>query len=430
MKAITAPLVDPRDRPAFLALFAVFMVFGTSMTIIGAALPRILADFNWSYLVAGTVLAANAIAYFSFTFIGGYLISAWGPKRTLVLGLATAATGLLFFAATPDPLVNILLGALIGVGQGFVEIAVNWSTLRLDRAHSGRPMNLMHGAFAVGAILGPLALGGVLQAGLDWISVYRGMAAIFAGLAMVVLFVALPVVTAPGTNAARTNAAGTNAPGTNAPGTNVGTTPTEPPHRLGRQPAYWLSFLALFFYVGVELGVSNWVAQYFVAVFAYPVTASALLVSLFWAGLLAGRFGVPLLAHGARQDMMLVWFSALATLSITGLSLLGFLPVTAMTHVAGLGLVFLSGLGCSIFYPAVITLLGMCFPLAQSRAIGFAATGGGVGAFLFPFLMSALAQGWGIRAGFATYAGFGVAMTLTAAGLAVSARRLVARPAS
>ena len=409
MQATPAPLVDPRDRPAFLALFAVFMVFGTSMTIIGAALPKILAEFNWSYLVAGTVLAANAISYFSFTFIGGYLISVWGPKRTLVLGLVTAAAGLLFFAATPDPLVNILLGALMGVGQGFVEIAVNWSTLRLDRAQSGRPMNLMHGAFAVGAILGPLALGGVLQAGLDWISVYRGMAAIFAGLALVVLFVALPVEGAAGVTAA-------------------GATATEKPHRLGRQPAYWLSFLALFFYVGVELGVSNWVAQYFVAVFAYPVTASALLVSLFWAGLLAGRFGVPLFFPKARQDVTLVWFSALATLSIAGLSLLGFLPVTGMTHVAGLALVFLSGLGCSVFYPAVITLLGLCFPQAQSRAIGFAATGGGVGAFLFPFLMSALAQGWGIRAGFATYAGFGVAMTLTAAGLAVSARRLVARP--
>ena len=48
MQATHASLVEPRDRPAFLALFAVFMVFGTSMTIIGAALPRILADFNWS----------------------------------------------------------------------------------------------------------------------------------------------------------------------------------------------------------------------------------------------------------------------------------------------------------------------------------------------------------------------------------------------
>lgn len=393
------PMIEPRDRLVFLVLFGVFTVFGTSMTIIGATLPKILATFGWIYLTAGTVLAANAVAYFSFTFIGGFLINWWGPKRTLVLGLVAAATGLLFFAATPDPMTNILLGALIGTGQGFVEITVNWSTLRLDRAQSGRPMNLMHGAFAIGAILGPLASAGLLHAGYDWITVYHGMAAVFAALAVLMVFVAMSF----------------------DPGSKAGSTAA--PQRLNRHPAYWLSFLALFFYVGVELGVSNWVAEYFVAVFAYPASSSALLVSLFWVGLLAGRFGVPLLYHGSRQDVTLLGFSLLATLSIAALSLLGFLPAGGLTQAVGLGLVLLSGLGCSVFYPIVITMLGNCFPQAQSQAIAFAATGGGVGAFLFPFLMSALSQGWGIRVGFATYAVFGVAMTLAALGLSLSANK-------
>ena len=81
---------------------------------------------------------------------------------------------------------------------------------------------------------------------------------------------------------------------------------------------------------------------------------------------------------------------------------------------------FLAGLGCSIYYPAVITLLGKCFPDVQSQVIGAAATGGGVGgAFIFPFLMSAIAQNWNIQAGFATYAVFAVAMTGVAAWLAI-----------
>ena len=393
------PLIDPRFRLIFLVLFAVFTIFGTSMTIIGAALPKILATFGWSYLVAGLVLAANAVAYFSFTFAGGSLIKHWGPKRTIVLGLFIAATGLLFFASTPDPLTNILLSALIGVGQGFVEITVNWSTLRLDTARTGRPMNLMHGAFAVGAILGPVALGLVLAAGLDWISVYHGMAAVFAGLGVVMVLVPMTFSQADPEAAV-----------------------SVPPTRLTAHPAYWLSFLALFFYVGVEIGVSNWLAEYFVSVFDYPAAQSAFLVSLFWVGLLAGRFGVPVFYHGPRQDLILVSFSAMATFAIAALSLLGFLPAGPLTTGLGMGLVFLAGLGSSIFYPMVISLLGNVFPQAQSQAIAFAATGGGVGAFVFPFLMSALAQGWGIRAGFATYAVFSVAMTLAAVGLTMAAR--------
>ncbi|MBC7740100.1 MAG: MFS transporter [Candidatus Saccharibacteria bacterium] len=392
------PLIEPRFRMMFAALFGVFMIFGMSMTIIGATLPKILSSFGWSYFVAGLVLAANAVAYFSFTFVGGYLIKYIGAKLTILIGLAVIAVGMLFFAATPDPLTNILLGAFLGMGQGFVEISVNWATLRLDTAKSGRPMNLMHGAFAVGAIIGPLALAGLLATGFDWVTVYRCMSAVFALLAVVIVL--LPMLLSTGEDAASPGDA-----------------------RISRHPAYWLSFLALFFYVGVELGVSNWVAEYFVSTLAYPAAKSGLLVSLFWAGLLAGRFGVPLLYHGQRQAVVLMSFSLLATLAIMGLSILSFLPAGDLTTEIGLGLVFLSGLGCSIFYPVVITLLGDVFPKAQSQAIAFAATGGGIGAFVFPFVMSALAQGWGLRVGFATYAVFGIAMTVAALGLALAARR-------
>ena len=54
------PLIESRLRTLFLVLFAVFALYGTSMTIIGATLPKILADFQWSYLAAGFVLGAGA----------------------------------------------------------------------------------------------------------------------------------------------------------------------------------------------------------------------------------------------------------------------------------------------------------------------------------------------------------------------------------
>ena len=392
-------IIEPRHRSLFLVLFTVFTLFGTSFTIIGATLPKILADFQWSYLIAGTVLGASAVTYFVSAFAAGHLIKLWGPKRTIVGGIVLDVIGLAFFAANGDPLTNILLGGLIGLGQGCVEIGVSWCTLRIDRENTGRPMNLMHGAFAVGAILGPLSVGVLMHSGLDWTAVYRGMAIIFALIAVMVLLTKLPPVVPQATELG------------------------EAPERLSKHPAYWLSFLALFLYVGVELGVSNWVAEYFVAVFAYSSAASAMLVSLFWVGLLAGRFGVPLLYKGPHQDAILVGLSALAAVAIVLLTLLGFTTFSTITAEIGRVLVFFAGLGCSIYYPAVITLLGKCFPHAQSQAIGFAATGGGIGAFVFPFLMSAISQSWGIRAGFATYGVFAIAMTVVAAILAALAAK-------
>ncbi len=398
-------LIEPRFRGLFLSLFALFILYGTSMTVIGATLPKILASFHWNYLAAGIVIGAGAVAYFVSTYVAGHLVKRWGSKPTISLALTLIVAGLAFFAATPDPAANTLLSALIGLGQGGVEVGVNSIMVRIDARNTGRPMNILHGAFAVGAIVGPLAVGLLMQNGADWTAVYRGMAAIFVLLAALMAFAAVPPV--------QQQAAERD----------------HPPERLSANPAYWLSFFALFLYVGVELGISNWVAEYFVAVFAYSADASAMLVSLFWMGVLVGRFGVPLLDKGSRPDAELVGLSGLATASIALLILLGYLTPSAINADIGRGLLFLAGLGCSIYYPGVMTLVGKCFPQAQSQAIGFAATGGGIGSFLFPFLMSSIAQNWGIRAGFATYGVFAAAMTLVSVWLAVVANTgMNARP--
>ena len=388
-------LIEPRFRGLFLFVFALFTLFGTSMTIIGATLPKILANFHWSYLTAGIVLGAGAVAYFVSTFVAGHLVKHWGARPTILLALTLIVAELAAFAATPNPAANTLLSALIGLGQGGVEVGLNSTILRMDERNTGRPMNLLHGAFAVGAIVGPFAVSLLLESGVDWAVVYRGMAAIFVLLAVMTAFAGLPFIQPKVADHDETR------------------------ERLSANPAYWLSFFALFLYLGVELGVSNWVAEYFVVVFAYPPDASAMLVSLFWLGVLVGRFGVPLLDKGARPEVALVGLSALATVSIALLMLTGYLPATAFTADVGRGLLFLAGLGCSIYYPTVMTLVGECFPRSQSQAVGFAATGGGIGGFVFPFLMSSIAQTWGIRAGFATYGVFAAGMTLAGIWLAV-----------
>ena len=324
-------LIEPRFRGLFLSVFALFTLFGTSMTIIGATLPKILANFHWNYLTAGIVLGAGAVAYFVSTFVAGYLVKHWGSKPTILLALTLIVAGLAFFATTPDPAANTLLSALIGLGQGGVEVGLNSTILRMDERNTGRPMNLLHGAFAVGAIVGPFAVSMLMQSGLDWAVVYRGMAVIFVLLAVLMAFAALPSVRPEATEHDETR------------------------ERLSANPAYWLSFFALFLYLGVELGVSNWVAEYFVVVFAYSPDASAMLVSLFWLGVLVGRFGVPLLYKGSRPEAALVGLSALATASIALLMLLGYMPSYAITADVGRGLLFLAGLGCSIYYPTVMT---------------------------------------------------------------------------
>ncbi|HKL86733.1 MAG TPA: MFS transporter [Treponemataceae bacterium] len=385
-------IVEKPFRGLYVALFGLFVLFGMSMTIIGATLPRILADFGWSYVGAGAVIAAGAIGYFSATFFAGILVEKIGVRATILSGLVLVVAGLMFFAKTSSLPFNLLLNLAIGIGQGFLELTINYATLRMDKSGSGRAMNLMHGAFAIGAVAGPFVIGILLGAALPWALVYRGIAGLFVLLAFVVIFLPFALLKDNASDSKETKKVS-----------------------LLRHPAYWLGFTCLLLYVGVELGISNWIAEYFVTVFGLAPARGSFMVSLFWGGLLVGRLGVPLIYKGNRSDILLISMTLLMSSTVIALSVVGFLGGGVLLITIASILVALAGLGCSIIYPVVVTFVGAAFPKAQGEAIGFAAMGGGIGAFVFPFIMSNVAGVFGIRTGFATYAFFSVAIVVSCA---------------
>jgi nitrate/nitrite transporter NarK len=74
-----------------------------------------------------------------------------------------------------------------------------------------------------------------------------------------------------------------------------------------------------------------------------------------------------------------------------------------------------------------MSLLGQQFSRGQSVAVGVAGTGGGIGAFVFPFIMAAISDRFGISRGFYFY----VALNFVMAGLLLAAAAIVRRrPAS
>ena len=72
-----------------------------------------------------------------------------------------------------------------------------------------------------------------------------------------------------------------------------------------------------------------------------------------------------------------------------------------------------------------MTLVAGALVEHQGEAIGFASTGGGVGAFLFPYFMSTIAAAAGIKVGFAAYAVVAVATLLSCLALVRAERRLL-----
>lgn len=382
--------LDRQVRRLYFLLLTCFALFGLIFTVAGAALPQIIGSFSWSYTMTGLVLAASAVGYFFSSFLSGLLVQRFPPRLVMVVGLALGAFSLSLFVRWPSPWLNLLLNLGIGVCQGVIEVVTDLEVIHMEQNGQSRLMNLMHASFCVGAILGPSAVGYILSAKFPLVSVFIASAVISGILAVFFAATRFPLVNYEPKQAGRTSV------------------------RLLQQPLLLLMTAALLVYVGTELGVSSWSSVYVVKVIGMPASTAAFAVALFWLGLLTGRLGISFGYRGDRQELLMV---ALSTLSAA--ALVAVLLARSATAVAVA--IFIAGLGCSGFYPLGMSLLGK--HLKSGVAVGTAATGGGAGSIVFPFVMALIAQTAGIRNGFWFYLGMNVMLVV----LAVLLVRLVRR---
>lgn len=353
------------------AMLSAFSMFGLGVTAGGAVMPQILADFDWSYTTASIVMCAGAVGYLAATCAGGLLIGRLGARPVILAGMLIQAVGLGLFGQTSSPWVNVGLRLVCGVGLGCTEVVGNLAVVRIERSGKSRLMNIMHGAFAAGAAVGPALVWLIAGAQLPWQTIYLLMGGGSLLLAGVMAFMPFSRIEKP---------------------------PAQ--HRgdarildVLRNPLVVLGSLILMLYVGIEIGLTLWVAQYCVKAFHAARGESATLVAFLWLGMLAGRVGVSLLYHGTRPQRLLASLTLLAGAGSLAIMLAG-----SMTGVKAS--VFVAGLGLSVTYPVVMTLLGRYVRHAQPLALASASAGGGLGAVLIPLVVGAAADRFGIRTGF------------------------------
>jgi fucose permease len=375
-------------------MLANFIIFGITLTIVGATLPKIILDFKWNYIAAGVALSAGAVGYFVSTFASGILLQWLRPKLIVVTGLTIQAVGLLFFGARPAVLLNLPLTFMIGLGQGGTEVVVNLAVVRMERGGQSRLMNLMHAAFSVGAIIGPFSAGKIIGAGLSWQLMYRLMA-------LVSILMAGTLSLLPFSRIGKESGKSEDKSGL---------------VQLLKHPLLILSFLVLLLYVGTELGTSSWVSEYYVKFLGTSASVGAYMVSVFWFGLLIGRLGLSAYG-GKRQAELILILASICTLGLT------FAILMNGPWLAGIGF-FIAGLGFSAIYPLVIALVGKHLKRGQGAAIGFVATGGGVGSFAFPLFMGAISDRFGIQRGFLFYIALDLLMVVLAWAVIWQTRRL------
>lgn len=143
---------------------------------------------------------------------------------------------------------------------------------------------------------------------------------------------------------------------------------------------FWAFVVAAVAYAFAEGTFSNWAVMYLHEARGVPEATAGLAISVFWAALVVGRLLTSALVLRISSQSILVALPVLM-----GATFL-LLPLAEGTTL-GIGLFALAGLGCSSFFPLLVTLIGRAFPehVAWSSSMMIAALMLGVGAGSFIF---------------------------------------------
>ena len=346
-----------RRRAAAIA-FVGLVLLGLPTGMLGIAWPSMRTSLNAPFAGLGLLVAAMTVAQFAASAASGLLRERLGTIALLLTSVAAATGGLAIFAIASGWWATILASAVLGCGVGLLDAAINTeAALRGDI----RFMGALHGAWAIGASLGPPLVGATLVASDSWRPAYVAAAAAFALLGLATYAVRSDLGDAP----------------------ELETAPSGE-RSIGRTVV--LGCALMFVYVGVELGAGQWTYTRFTVNASLSDGLAGLAVFLYWSALAAGR--VALAVFGDRVAPARLFdisvFGALA--SAVGFSVLP-APAAALIALPCLGATL------SVFVPVLLYLTPRRIGSAASpRAIGYQVAAGMIGGASLPAAVGLLMQ--------------------------------------
>jgi fucose permease len=358
-----------RDHLPLFLYFACFIALGASGGLLGVAWPSIQATFNLPLDAVGLLLLASTAGFVLVSTVSGQLVGRLGIGRFLLFSNLTMAVGLLGFAFAPTWWMMILVTLLMGWGTGGFDTGLN---IFVATNYGVRVMNWTHAMFGVGATIGPLLMTAAITSSYGWRAGY-----LLVGLLMGLLSLFfIPVI--------RTADHASTTVHSSAAETKSAVQVARPSQTL-RLLLVWLSILLFAFYAGAEVTVGQWAFALFSESRGITPELAGLFVSLYWAGLTAGRLFMGAIAP------------RLGVVALVRYSMIGACMATVLLWiihpVASLISVVLLGFSFAAIFPTLMSDTPRRVGVQHApNAIGYQMSAASIGIALLPGLAGVLAD--------------------------------------
>jgi fucose permease len=341
------------------------LLFGVTLTTLGAVLPPLIARYGLEKADAGSLLALVSLGILASSLVFGPLVDRYGYRLALVAGAVGVGLGLAAIAwATSEGTLRPAMLAF-GFGGGLLNGATNALVADITPEGRGKGLALLGVFFGIGAFGVPLVLGLLVR----WMT----YTTIVGALALLVLapLMEFAVVRFP--------------PPKQAQGFPLGRVSA-----LLGDTTLLLVGLLLFLQSGMEITVGGWSAQYVREVLKLSEQWSILVLSLFWVGMVAARL---VLARVLATWQAAAVYPVFLAVALAGAVMLLAVP-NAMFAAAGL---FVAGFGLAAAYPILLGLLGGLYQDLTGTAFSAVFVMALVGGSALPYLAGVLGDWRGLR---------------------------------
>ena len=266
------------------ATLFVFFVSGASSMLMGNLMPFLREMYGISYAKAGVLLSLPSWGNLASIFITGYLPTYIGRRKTVLMTSVWMAVAFILvgFGIGGAALLPVAC-ALIGIARGGNTNFSNTMMSTLPGKKSAIGYNLLHGAFAVGAVLSPLALIACTRNdSMGWKLMTGGITALCLVQFAVYCRMGLPAE-------------------------NITKSIKKVDRSFLGNKSFWLGAAILFFYISAEYAIVNWLVTYFKDTGILSAEVSQLMTSLLWVVIFIGRMiGAALVGKVSRKIILVV----------------------------------------------------------------------------------------------------------------------------
>lgn len=352
-----------------LIIYATFISLGLPDSLLGVAWPNMVGEFHVAHSAAGIISMTIAICTIISSLQTARIAKKIGTGKLVLGSVLLTAIGLIGFAFTQHYFLLIVAALPLGFGAGAIDTSLNEYVAVNFRAHH---MNWLHAFWGVGATLGPIIMGAVLNNNSSWRNGYWIIGGIQLIL-VIMLFLSLPLWKQD-----KQKVSGESEKSTISFGTVL------------REPGVILSLLSFAFYVGIEATVGLWGSSYLIEVKTLSAATASFMISIFFASLTVGRI---------VSGFITFWLSNQKLLLFSEISLLiGILTTAFGTGSVLYGGFILIGFGCAAIFPTMLHETPRRFGEGNSGTImGLQVAFGYVGVTVLPPLLGVMLQGFSMN---------------------------------